>query len=255
MMRGLAKTGLILGATLLLPLLPGSRITPAGAADSCNDVALVLAVDGSASVTAGEFLLERRGISAAFRDPGVIEAIRRAGRVAISAVFWGAEATPKAQSDWVIAEGPEGAERFARMIEAMPRQVTGDTGLGAGLAAALARLTSPDICAARRIINLSGDGKETTAVRGKRRNAVPAEVRDMARALQVEINALAISDDEPALAAYYAHNVITGPAAFVMDVRDYAGFSMALRRKLIREISPQSVATAQVPAGGLSDMN
>lgn len=256
MMHGLARTGLMLGAALLLPImLPTSHAAPARAAVGCNDVALVLAVDGSASVSAGEFLLEKRGISAAFRDPGVIEAIRRAGRVALSVVFWGADATPKVQSDWVIAEGADGAEGFARMIEAMPRQVTGDTGLGAGLATALARLTSPDICATRRIINLSGDGKETVAVRGKRRNAVPAEVRDMAQALEVEINALAISHEEPGLAAYYARNVITGPAAFVMDVRDYAGFTMALRRKLIREISPQSVATAPPRAGSLAGLN
>lgn len=243
-------------ATILLPLglfllhAPVSR-----AAELCNDVALVLAVDGSGSVTPGEFLLEKRGIAAAFRDPGVLDAIRRAGRVAVSAVFWGSEAMPQVQSQWVNADGPAGAERFARMIEAMPRQVTGDTGLGAGLGAALVKLTGPDVCATRRIINLSGDGMETLAVRGTHRNAQPSEVRDLAQALQVEINALAISDEVSGLADYYASNVITGPNAFVMEVRDYSGFSAALRRKLIREISPQAVATARPPADGLAGLD
>ena len=151
MTRGIPKA-LILGAAFLaLPVvLLSSLHAPARASATCNDVALVLAVDGSASVTAGEFLLEKRGISAAFRDPGVLDAIRRAGRVAVSAVFWGSEDLPKIQSDWVIVDGAEGAERFARTIEAMPRQVSGDTGLGAGLATALAKLTSPDdLCRAQ----------------------------------------------------------------------------------------------------------
>jgi hypothetical protein len=56
----------------------------------------------------------------------------------------------------------------------------------------------------------------------------------------------------PDLAAYYASNVITGPGAFVMNVSDYAGFATALRRKLIREISPQAVAAAQPEADGLA---
>ena len=79
-------------------------------------------------------------------------------------------------------------------------------------------------------------------MRGKRRFAPAPQVRDLAQTLQVEINALAISNEEPDLAGYYTKNVITGPDAFVMEVRDYDGFAAALQRKLIREISPRAVA-------------
>lgn len=255
MAHGVPKA-VIAGAALVACLAGLLSHPPAvKAAPDCTDVALVLAIDSSGSVTPGEFLLEKRGISAAFRDPGVQEAISRAGRVAVSAVFWGSDGQPGVQTEWVIADGADGANRFARMIEQVPRQVTGDTGLGAGLTAALAQLTAPDVCAARKIINLSGDGEETRVARGKRRSAVPAEVRDLARSLQVEINALAISSEQPGLAAYYAGNVITGPNAFVMEVRDYAGFSAALRRKLIREISPQAVAAAEPPRRVLARIN
>ena len=58
----------------------------------------------------------------------------------------------------------------------------------------------------------------------------------------VEINALSISNDNPELAQYYSRNVITGPDAFVMDVHEYTGFADAIRRKLIREISPRAVS-------------
>ena len=239
---GKSVSNTLLGMALLLPFLSFGTSSPARAAAPCNDVALVLAVDASASVSPGEFLLQTQGIAAAFRDPEVLQAIQRAGRVMVAAVIWGSEGSPKTQTDWVDVADKQGAEEFARTIQSVPRQVTGDTGLGAGLITALVRLTSPNVCAVRKIINVSGDGEETRAVRGKRRYAPAPQVRDLAQTLQVEINALAILNEEPDLAAYYSKNVITGPDAFVMQVSDYQGFAAALRRKLIREISPRAVA-------------
>ena len=131
----------------LLLILPGTR---AVAASPCIDVALVLAVDSSTSVSDEEFDLQRGGIAAAFRDPGVIDAISAAGRVAVSIVFWGSEGLPKPQSGWLLVDGKEGAEDFARTVEAMPRLVTGDTGLGAGLQASLAKFASLPACSIRR---------------------------------------------------------------------------------------------------------
>ena len=96
------------------------------------------------------------------------------------------------------------------------------------------------------------NGEDTRVVRGKRRAAPAPQARDLAQKLDVEINALAISNEQPDLAQYYTHNVITGPDAFVMDVRDYAGFSEALRRKLIREITPRVVAQLSSPAAPLA---
>lgn len=239
-MRPGVRKLLLAAAFLLAPAVLGC---PAHAASpGCHDVALVLAVDASASISPGEFLIQKEGIAAAFRDPQVQHAIAQAGKVVVSAIFWGSEASPKVQSGWVLVDGMQGAEDFARTIEAMPRQVTGDTGLGSGLVAAIATLTAPDLCAVRRIINLSGDGEETRFVRGKRHAASAPQTRDMAQRLQVEINALAISNEQPDLAQYYTRNVITGPDAFVMEVREVAGFAPALRRKLIREISPRIVA-------------
>lgn len=229
-----------LALLLLLLLLPASG--PARASSGCLDVALVLAVDSSASVSPGEYRLQQQGIAGAFRDPLVLDAILQAGRVAVSIVFWGSEGLPKPQSGWVLVDGPDTAETFARTVESMPRQVTGDTGLGSGIMASVAKLQALDVCSIRRIINVSGDGEETRVVRGKRRFSPPPEVRDMAEGLRVEINALAISNEQSGLARYFADNVITGPDAFVMEVRDYAGYSEALRRKLIREISPRMVS-------------
>lgn len=245
MAHGITKL-LLVGATVLMPMFLAPQSPPAKASTACVDVALVLAVDSSTSVSPGEYRLQQEGIAAAFRAPDVVDAMRQAGRVAVSVVFWGSETLAKPQSDWfVIADGAD-AEDFARTVGSMPRKVTGDTGLGAGLMASLAKLESLDICSVRKIINVSGDGEETRALRGKRRFAPPPQVRDLAESRNVEINALAISNEEKGLAQYFTSNVITGPDAFVMEAANYADFAQALQRKLIREISPRVVSDLAV---------
>lgn len=244
--------------TLLLAALLASGVLAPGrapAATSCVDVALVLAVDSSGSISAGEYLLQRNAIAASFRNPQVLDALDRAGKVAVSIVFWGSESQPKPQTGWFLISGREGAEQFAHAVESMPRLVTGDTGLGAGLLAAVAKFDTLDGCSIRKIVNVSGDGAETTASRGRHRTALPAVVRDLAASRDVEINALAISTEEPNLRQYYAANVITGPNRFVMEVRSYADFAAAMQRKLVREISPQAVSALQpaVPGGARFD--
>lgn len=244
MLKFTKRFPIALAAAAFLILPAGHLGTVAAASQSsCVDVALVLAVDVSASVSREEFNLQRKGIASAFRDRGVRDAISSAGRVAVSVVLWGAEGLPKPQSPWIVIDSPQAAERLASMVDTMPRQVTGDTGLGAGLLAALRKIDALDQCATRKIVNVSGDGEETRLYRRARLAPAPNRVRDLAAASDVEINALVISNVEKDLARYFAANVITGPGAFVMDIRDYGDFADALRRKLIREIGPQMVSS------------
>jgi hypothetical protein len=250
-MACVTSKALLVIAALLSPAIMASQSRPA-AASPCIDVALVLAVDSSASVSAGEYKLQQLGIAAAFRDPDVQDAMGRAGRVAVAVMFWGSEIMPKPQSGWVLVADGQDAEHFARIVESMPRQVTGDTGLGSGLMASLAKLDALEVCSIRRVVNLSGDGAETRALRGGHRAALPVEARDLADARQVEINALAISNQEPKLAEYYSENVITGPDAFVMVATDYRAFAEAMRQKLIREISPRVVSVLPAAASSTS---
>ena len=248
-MPHVAKTLLIGAAALLLPLLQPK--SSGASAMPCLDVALVLSVDSSASVSAPEFALQRNGIAAAFRDPAVLDAIDAAGRVAVSIIFWGSEGLRKPQSEWVLIESKAQAEGFARLVESMPRGVTGDTGLGAGLLAALEKFGSLQSCAIRKVVNVSGDGEETRIYRGKRLSPAPPQVRDLAESSEIEINALAIENEEQNLSLYYVGNVITGPDAFVVKASRYEDFARALQRKLIREIGPRVISgTAPVPGAG-----
>lgn len=248
-------TAVVVGGALLLPILQPEIAGKAKADPSCIDVALVLAVDSSASVSREEYELQQNGIAAAFRDPAVLDAIATAGRVAVSVLFWGSEGLPKPQSNWVLVKDKQDAEVFARTIESMPREVTGDTGLGAGLLSAVDKLNSLGPCTIRKVVNLSGDGEETRVYRRKRMSLAPPQVRDIADTHDIEINALAIASEEEDLARYYAENVITGPDAFVMEVRSYEAFAEALRRKLIREIGPRVVSDIPPPGRGRPHLN
>ena len=103
--------------------------------------------------------------------------------------------------------------------------------------AALDLFDAPDRCSVRAVVNISGDGRASL---GNRRaaNTTVAEARGRAAAMDVTVNGLAIVNAEPALAEYYRTQVITGPGAFVLEVRDFRAFEDAIVRKLEREIRP-----------------
>ncbi|MFO1123523.1 MAG: DUF1194 domain-containing protein [Hyphomicrobiales bacterium] len=234
----------ILGLTAVLLGLAMIAVTgQARAQTACADVNLVLAVDGSSSISDSDFALQRHGIANAFRDPAVLAAMQRAGVVAVSAVFWGDSELAVQKTGWITIAGPADGERFARIIEGVHRKVLGNTGLGTGLDAALDMIEDPAACAGRSIINVSGDGRETIYPRRRRVFILPEQARARASALGVTINALVIAGREPGLPAYFTDRVITGPGSFVMAIHDLAGFSTALRRKLIREISPIAISS------------
>lgn len=241
-------------AALFVAVLEAKFTTPAHSSP-CLDVALVLTVAASASVSRQEFALQQLGIAAAFRDPGVLDAIQAAGRVAVSITFWGSEGLSKPQSGWVYIKDAAAAESFARIVEAMPRAVTGDTGVGAGLLAAVRKFESLGQCAIRKVVNVSGDGEESRVFRRQRNSPAPVQVRDLAEFSEVEINALAIVNEEKDLADYYASNVITGPDAFVMEVTQYEDVARAMQRKLIREIGPRVVSGRPFQDGGIARLN
>jgi len=79
------------------------------------------------------------------------------------------------------------------------------------------------------VVDVSGDGAGNAGI-------APGPVRDAAVAAGVTVNALAVVNEEPDLPAYYAAEVIGGPAAFVMECTDYKDFAGAIRRKLVREL-------------------
>jgi Protein of unknown function (DUF1194) len=193
-------------------------------------LALVLAVDVSASVTADSYVLQHEGIARAFADPRLVEAIAGvSGGIEMLVLEWSDPDKIAVVVDWRRINDGASAAAFAAAVRASRRSSNGLTAIGPALLAAAAafdRLPEP---AVHRAIDLSGDGMANFGL-------PPAAVRDQIVASGITINGLAILSEEPWLADYYRSNVIGGSAAFVVTARTFGDFADAMLRKLTQEI-------------------
>ena len=106
-----------------------------------------------------------------------------------------------------------------------------------GIAAAVRSLDGNGIDAARRVVNVSGDGEETPP---REYVVLLPQALAMARGYDIIINGLAISNEDSNLLDYYRSNVQSGSGSFAMEAPDYASFAATMRRKLLREIGPEA---------------
>jgi len=200
------------------------------------DLELVLAVDASGSVDAREYALQVAGIAAAFRDDEVIAAIQSGplGRIAVTLAVWAEANRPKDALAWQIIDGRGAAMVFADRVARYPRSIpAGGTGIGKAIWFAIGLLDGNGLDAPRRVIDVSGDGRETTF----REFSVPvSQARAIAQARGITINGLPILNEEPELEDYYRNEVIVGFGAFTEPAGSYEDFARAIRKKLQKEI-------------------
>lgn len=220
---------------LALLLLAMSQPVTGTASAKTVDLELVLAVDASGSVDDREYTLQLEGIARGFRDATVRRAIRSGPTksIAVNMLVWAEPQMPKDTTGWFVITSDAEAERFAAMVAAFPRRQTGATAIGEGIAAALRAIDGNDIEAARAVVDVSGDGRESVA---REFTVLVGQARAMALSRGVVINGLAIQNEVGDLADYYRRNVQAGPDSFVMAAKDYEDFAEAIRLKLLREI-------------------
>ena len=217
-------------ALVLLFLVPAAAQRGSG---EPVDLALVLAVDASGSVDQTRFELQRQGYVAAFRHPRVIGAITTGPRQSIAVVMmqWTGPALQVIAVPWTRISDVASANAFADRVAAAPRALFGGgTSISGAIDAGMGLLFDNPYQAARRVIDVSGDGSNN---RGRAVNAA----RDEAVARGVGINGLPILALEPDLDRYYAQNVVGGPGAFVIAAKDFESFGEAILKKLIAEIA------------------
>lgn len=223
---------------LVLACLAALIAVPATAKTACSDVALVLAIDTSGSISEAENALQIAGYAGAFLNPKVQNALAASGVVDLSAVFWSDADFASVTIPWQRVRSAADAERFAASLTADAVRGFGDTNIGAGLDTALDLLDQPGLCTARRVINISGDGRESQlqSRRSSGNRTALATARARAKDMGVTINGLAILRDDATLDAYYREKIATGPGAFVMNVNGFDDFADAIAEKLIREV-------------------
>lgn len=197
------------------------------------EVALVVALDVSRSVDKFEYFLMRDGIAEAFLDPSVIELISfLPGGLFATITQWGGEGQQRAAVPWTHLKGPESVLGFVeRFIERRRGFWMADTAIAEALVHAdVALQNAPKRCR-RQVIDISGDGIA---------NAGPS-VLPVARAITargVTINALVIDGARPDPVPYFLHGVIGGPGAFMEIASSYKDYTTAMKRKLLRELTP-----------------
>ncbi|MBV9653843.1 MAG: DUF1194 domain-containing protein [Acetobacteraceae bacterium] len=196
------------------------------------DLALVLALDGSASVTFEEFGLMAGGIAAALRDPAVASGLTggRAGASLLSLLLWSGRGAQEVLVAWTRIASAAEAAAFADAVENAPRIVrAGNTAIGEALLAALTLLSNAPAPAARRIVDVIGDGRSNDGID-------PGPVRDRMAAAGITVNGLCVLHEEADLLETYRAEVIGGPDCFALPCADYADFADAMKQKLRREI-------------------
>ncbi len=195
------------------------------------DLALVLAVDGSASVTYDEFGLIAGGMAAALREPTIIAAlIGGPAKASIgSLLLWSGTGAQEVITDWTLIASAADARAFADAVENMPRIVkAGETAIGEALLASLTLLSHLPDTPARQVVDVIGDGRSNAGI-------APGPIRDRMAAAGITINGLCILHEEPDLLQSYTQEVIGGPGAFALTCQDYPAFAAAMKLKLARE--------------------
>ena len=208
------------------------------------DLLLVMSADVSRSVDSTKFQLQRNGYAQAITNPRVLKAIQSGpnGSIAVAFVEWSGVGAQKLIIDWTRIGDSKSAQDFASQLVEAQRPFADRTSISGGIDFSLSQFERAPFKAARRTIDVSGDGTNNSG-----RDV--ARARDEALAKNVTINGLVILSDRPipwnpdhtnppgGLEKYYKDNVIGGPGAFVMVAENFESFGQAIINKLIAEIA------------------
>jgi Protein of unknown function (DUF1194) len=200
------------------------------------DVALVLAVDSSGSISQQRLSMQIQGYIDALRHPSFIEAVRggRRGRIGLTYVTWTDMRRQEQVVRWRVIEDAPSAAAFAQAIRDALNPLPGWTSISGAIDFCTALLLSCGYVATRRVIDISGDGANNDG-------RPVTDARDAAVAAGVTINGLPIIEVEPSLEQYYRDNVIGGPDSFVVVARESTAFGAAILRKLLVEVAGLSL--------------
>jgi len=234
--------------SLLTPVLPA-------AAQEQVDVALVLAVDVSRSMSPEELQIQRQGYAAAIASPEVVRAIGMGvhGRIGLMMFEWANESHAREIVPWSIVESQADARAFADRVLADTTFGQRRTSISGAIRHASALLSDVPYDAGRLVIDISGDGpnNQGTPVTLARDAAVDSGYIINGLPLMTK-GGIGFQFNIPDLDEYYRRCVIGGPTSFVIPVVEWAQFPDAVRRKLILEIGghmppePARVIKAQI---------
>ena len=220
----------------LIIWLGAAQLQSAVQAQQKCSVALVMALDVSGSVDWAEYRLQRKGIADAFRDDELIDLIEYLpGGIAVAVSQWSGSWHQENMLGWHRIETRSDALRFAKAVQSITRNRVGAmTATGNALLHAELMFRSNPYTCDKKVVDVSSDGKSNQGL-------VASQVSDQLDRSGTTINVLAILEDDETLIPYFAEHVVRGPASFVQSANDYADYFEAIKRKLLRELTPNYV--------------
>ena len=218
---------------------------PAGAAE-CR-LALLLALDVSSSVDRTEDRLQRGGLVSALTAPEVIEAFFAADqKVALAVYEWSGRYQQDLLLDWTMIDSEATLVRAAETLAASVRgHANYPTAMGFALGHG-SRLFNRAPACSKKTLDMAGDGQNNEGFG-------PTEAYAAFPFEDVTVNGLVVNaadfEGELGLIAFYRAEVLHGPGAFLEIASGFEDYERAMRRKLVRELSP-AVIGALPPAAG-----
>ena len=194
------------------------------------ETALLLAIDVSGSIDAGEYALQVKGLADALDDPEIAGVLVH-GQMALAVVQWSGVGAQALVQPWARMNGRADVARFAADARARPRAfAASDTAVGQAISFSAAQFAAVPECR-RLVIDISGDGPENAGF-------TVGQARQAAQASGIEINAVAIEDMGPSspITSFYRRWAITR-GGFVLTARGLGDYPRAIRAKLLRELT------------------
>lgn len=218
---------MIRAALLALSLAMGAG--PLAAQQSCR-LALLLALDVSASVDEAEHRIQRTGLAAALLAPEVLDPLLNGpGPVALAIYEWSGRFQQDVISDWRLVTSRAQVLDIVEDLQTTPRtagEFPTAIGYAIGFAATLFERAPPCLF---QTLDVAGDGQNN--------DGFPPSLAYQHFPLDgVTVNGLAIGGASRRIEEYFEAEIIRGPGAFVEHALTHQEFEAAMRRKLEREL-------------------
>ncbi|ASM71605.1 MULTISPECIES: DUF1194 domain-containing protein [Roseobacteraceae] len=218
----------------LIALWWGLTALPA-AAEQCR-LALVLALDVSSSVDPTEDTLQRQGLVAALTAPEVRAAFFATNDpVALAVYEWSGRYNQSMVLDWVLVRSPADLLMAAETVAVSQRSHNDfPTAMGYALGYGAGLFERAPQCL-YRTLDMAGDGQNNDGFG-------PATAYDAFAFDGITVNGLVVNaadfEAEVGLIAFYQREVLHGSGAFLEVAQGFEDYERAMRRKLVRELSP-----------------
>jgi hypothetical protein len=199
------------------------------------DLELSFVVDASGSIDQEEMQLQRQGYANALVNPDVLKAIDSGflRSIAVSYIEFAADGCIWQWLNWVKISDRASAAAAGAKIVAAPREFcSGGNAIGDAVAFATKSTLENSFDGTRKVIDVSGDGPDTTGL------IAVEDARADALAKGFAINGLVIERPSmPNLPEYFKRSITGGPRSFVIQASGRRSFADAIVKKLILEIA------------------